>query len=264
MSVIVQISDPHLLSDRAGKLKRVPTAESLRLVLKQARREVPQPSRVVLSGDLSHEHTVSGYEILQDLLGDWADRSLLIPGNHDDRGGMRKVFTQIPGHLEEEVWFDELCDGWRLVGIDSHVPGELYGELGRDTLNRLRESLMGGPQQSVLLFVHHPPLAVNSPWLDQIRLRNADELEAIVQSSASVRGVFGGHIHQEFEAEFAGVPFFTAPSASFQFVPETEVMQFDRRPPGFRIIELGPAIDGTLHTRVVRLRNLEFEPSDES
>ena len=64
MTTILQISDPHLLSHPNGTLKGVPTADSFRLVLRRAREEFPSPDRVVLSGDLTHEHTVAGYELL--------------------------------------------------------------------------------------------------------------------------------------------------------------------------------------------------------
>ena len=62
MITILQISDPHLMSARDGRLKGVPTVESLEQVLARAREEFPHPDRIVLTGDLSHEHTVAGYE----------------------------------------------------------------------------------------------------------------------------------------------------------------------------------------------------------
>ncbi len=92
MTTILQISDFHLLSRPDGTLKGVPTSECVALVLQRAREEVADPACLVLTGDLSHEETVAGYKLLADLLGDWSERSLLVPGNHDNRAKMRQVY----------------------------------------------------------------------------------------------------------------------------------------------------------------------------
>ena len=259
MSTILQISDPHLLSDPDRTLKGVPPSQSLRAVLQRAREEIADPARLVLSGDLSHEHTVAGYELLKDLLGDWTEKSLLIPGNHDDRRGMRSVFSQVPGEGDDDVWFHDEIGDWQLIGLDSHVPDEVYGELSRETLDRLQVWLSENPERPSLIFLHHPPVSVNS-WLDTIGLRNPDPLENLVRSNPAVRGVFCGHIHHVFEGHFAGVPCCSAPAVSFQFVPATEERGFDLRPPGFRVIELKKT---AFTTRVVRLNELPFVPRDE-
>ncbi len=260
MTTILQISDPHLLSQPDGTLKGVPTLKSLRLVLQRARDEVADPGRLILSGDLSHEETIGGYELLKELLGDWTGRTLLIPGNHDDRCGMRTVFEQVPGETDDDVWFrDELGD-WLLIGLDSHVPGEVYGELSDEILDKLDLWLSENPERPTLIFLHHHPVSVNSPWLDTIRLRNSSSLEMLLRRSQCVRGVFCGHIHQVYEGIFAGIPLYSAPSASFQFVSESEEMKFDLRPPGFRVIELQEL---QISTRVVRLDEIPFVPHDD-
>ncbi len=260
VTTILQISDPHLLSQSNGTLKGVPTADSFRMVLQRARDECADPDRVVLSGDLSHEHTVSGYELAKNLLGDWNDRSLLIPGNHDDRRGMRQVFDQVPGEADDDVWFRDTIGDWQLIGLDSHVPNELHGELSSGMLDQLHSWLSEDPKRPTLIFLHHHPASVNSQWVEKIGLRNSSQLELLVRRSPGVRGVFCGHIHQEFEGRFANLPFYSAPSVSFQFVPESDTARFDLRPPGFRVIELH---EMQFSTRVVRLDALPFNPRDE-
>ena len=260
MSTILQISDPHLMSKSDGTLKGVPTAESFGMVLQRARAEVPDPARVVLTGDLSHEHTVDGYELLKDILGDWTERSLLIPGNHDDRLGMRTVFHQVPGHDDDEILFREELEKWLLIGLDSHVPDEVYGELSEGILEKLDVWLSENPDRPTLIFLHHPPVPVGSRWIDKIGLRNPTALKALIGSSPGIRGLFCGHIHQVFEGSFAGKPFFSAPAASFQFLPKSEVMELDLRPEGFRVIELQ---EMAISTRAVRLDAVHFPPRNE-
>ncbi len=173
---------------------------------------------------------------------------------------MRQVFEQVPGELEEPIWFRQELGQWVLLGLDSHVPGELYGELGEQSLERLTENLTQGANRPTLIFLHHHPSAVGSRWVDKIGLRNAGSLEKLLARHPEVRGVFCGHVHQVFQGMIADIPFHSAPSAALQFVPGTETIQFDLQAPGFRVIELQ---DGQFTTRVVRLDHLPFTPRDE-
>jgi len=261
MTTILQFTDPHLLSRQEGTLKGVPTLASLKLVLDRARQAISDPACVVVTGDLSHEETVAGYELLKEQLGDWVDRSLLIPGNHDQRNSMRAVFPTIPGRDDEPIWFRHEIGAWRLLGLDSHVNGETYGALSTESLDRLVSQLDDDADRPTLLFMHHHPVAVGSAWVDAIGLRQSDALAAVLARYPNIRGLFCGHIHQAFQGEFAGVTFHSTPSTAIQFAPGTEKMQFDLRPPGFRVIEL---CDGRFETRVIRLDELPFVPRDEA
>ncbi|MBI81829.1 MAG: hypothetical protein CMJ81_01405 [Planctomycetaceae bacterium] len=260
MTKLLQISDPHLLSRPDDKLRGVTVAQSLQQLLQKARQEVVDPARVVFSGDLSQDHALAGYQLLKDLLEDWSDRSLLIPGNHDDRSGIRQVFHQVPGQADEDIWFRDEIGDWQLIGLDSQVTGEGRGELSQQTLERLQAWLSETPGRPTLIFLHHHLMSVQSEWLDRIGLSNSESLEKLLRSHEGVRGIFCGHIHQVFEGTFAGVPFYSSPSASFQFVPQTEQIRFDLLPPGFRVIELQ---GGDFRTRVVRLDTIPFVPLDQ-
>lgn len=260
MPTFLQISDFHLLSRPDGTLKGVPTWESAKLVLQRAREEVPDPDRIVLSGDLSHEHTVDGYELLRELLGDWSQRTLLIPGNHDDRGNLRTTFSQVPGSGEEDVTFCERVEDWQLIGLDSHVPGEVYGQLKESLLEQLSEWLDQSGDLPTLIFLHHPPTAVNSAWIDQFAVRNPEPLASILEGRRNVKGIFCGHIHQVFAGQFAGIPLRSAPAVAFQFLPNRAEMEFDPIAPGFRVIACE---EQRYSTRVVRLDQAPFTARNE-
>lgn len=261
MPIVLQISDPHLMSGPADTLRGVPTAKALKSVVNEAHRRFPDPDRVVWSGDLSHEHSVAGYKLLREIAADWVDRSLFIPGNHDDRGGLRQVFDQVPGTGSEDVCFRCRLQEWLLIGLDSHVPGDLSGELSKQTITRLESWLSADPERPTLIFLHHPPRAVGSAWIDAIGLRNPEPLRSLLKRSPGVKGIFCGHIHQVYEGHFSGVPLYATPSASFQFKPGRAELQLDVVPPGFRWIKL----DGNrFETGVIRLEKTEFPPSPDA
>lgn len=92
---------------------------------------------------------------------------------------------------------------------------------------------------------------MNSDWLDRIKLQNAEELFDVINRYPQVRLVVFGHIHQEFERSRRGVRYLGSPSTCVQFIPESERFSWDKREPGFRLIELYP--DGTFETRIERV-----------
>ncbi len=257
MITILQISDPHLMSDRSRPLKGVPTAKTLTAVLAESRHRYPDCSRVIWTGDLSHQHSVQGYQLLRELAGNWVDRSLFIPGNHDDRSALRSVFPTANGEDHQAVLFRAHLDDWQLIGLDSHLVGETAGVLSKDQLSQLDCWLSEEPERLTLLFIHHPPAPVESRWIDSIGLCNPEPLAELIQQRPGVCAIFSGHVHQVYQGQFAGVPFYTAPSTAFQFQAKSNRCLFELIPPGFRVIHLRA---GNLSTTVVRLRELGHPP----
>jgi Icc protein len=256
MMTVLQMSDLHLMRLREATLHGVPTAESFRLVLQRARAEVPDPARVVLTGDLSHQETDAGYVLLKELLGDWNERTLFIPGNHDSRVALRSVFG-LTGTPAEEVLFCDRVGNWILVGLDTQIPGVEGGRISATSIERLRTLLAVSAECNVVLFMHHPPISVNSTWIDEIGLSDASELEIVLRGHNNIRCIFCGHVHQVFRGLLAAVPVLTAPSTAFQFKPETAAMEFDNLSPGFRVIEMK---EDSFTTRIVRLGELAYPP----
>jgi Icc protein len=56
-------------------------------------------------------------------------------------------------------------------------------------------------------------------------------------------------VHQVHDTERNGVKLFSTPSTCAQFLPLSNSFAIDRRPPGYRWLDLNP--DGTITTEVV-------------
>ena len=106
------------------------------------------------------------------------------------------------------------------------------------------------PGRDTLLFLHHPPIEVGSPWLDEIGLRDAAAFELLLRDHAQVRVIACGHVHQELTGELAGARVYATPAVGPQFRPRTADLEIEPGPPGYRVIELWP--DGRWSTDVVR------------
>lgn len=157
---IVQLSDIHLMESPDGRVMGVDTDESFRRVLAAVADEVPEPDLVVTSGDLGHDEGRPTYERLSALLREHGhrERCRLVPGNHDTPALLREVFADryddAPGG---SACFGQRLGDWTVIGVDSHLPGELGGRVGAAQLAWLRERLAAAADSPTLVFLHHPP-----------------------------------------------------------------------------------------------------------
>ncbi len=249
MATIVQLSDTHLVSEAGENVKGVDTRSTLLRVLDGVARVMPSVELFVLTGDLAHDERESTYRLLRDLLGPRADRCRVVAGNHDDPAALARVFPDA-SRLADTVSFSLAVGSYRLVGLDSHVPGEVWGRIDREQLDWLANELAADASARVILFVHHPPVPVGRTSPDPVMLKNGPALADVIEASGRVEAIFHGHIHHELEGRFAGATVHAVPSTCFQFKPDVWPIEIDGEAPGFRVIELG---DGRLRTRVVRV-----------
>ena len=248
---VVQITDLHLMADPCAELKGVCTRTSLISVLDVLRRDFGSAERLIVTGDLAHDELRETYEALRELLADWWPKLRLIPGNHDNREFMRQVFGDRVTVMEDRNVFVDSIGGWRLIGLDSHLPGEVRGQLGASQLAWLASKLNVEPRQPTAIFLHHPPLAVGTGWLDGIGLEDAEPFLSLLRSFPQAKLICCGHIHHEMTVSHADKLLLATPSTSVQFLPETDVLVPDPIPPGFRVFDF--ETDGSFRTRVVRV-----------
>jgi Icc protein len=260
---VLQLSDLHLFTDPQARLRGVPPYDCLVDVLQHILDAGVEPQLVVLSGDLAHDERRETYVLLRSLLRRWEDRLVVIPGNHDHREALRQVFSE---QFRETacpppfVTFSRRIDQWLLVGLDSHVPGEVPGRIDAVQLAWLEGVLREQASRPCLLFLHHPPVSVESSWLDELALQEPEQLLAFLRAHPQISLVSAGHVHQEYTGLVQGRPFLTTPSTAMQFAPRQTVPAYDPIPSGYRLFELS----GTGWTsRVERLPTLRFLPDRE-
>jgi Icc protein len=242
---VLQLTDTHLFAGEGETLKGVDTRAALRTVLDDVRRRAWQPDLVLATGDLVHDESPAGYAMLADMLRALKRPVYTLAGNHDNVGVMRASFADSTIQTHGSVHNDR----WRIVMLNSAVPGEDYGALDAGELARLDETLARSAQSFTLICIHHHVVPVGSRWLDTIGVRQADPIFDILTQYASVRAVLCGHIHQAFESRRSGWRILGSPSTCVQFLPDSADFALDDKPPGYRRLELMP--DGEIETEVV-------------
>ncbi|MBV6415588.1 MAG: 3',5'-cyclic adenosine monophosphate phosphodiesterase CpdA [Steroidobacteraceae bacterium] len=240
---LIQFTDPHLYGDAAATLRGIATLPALERVIAHARARYPDPSAYLVTGDLVQDDP-GGYAALRRLLAALDRPVHCIPGNHDLIAEMRAALAGPPfvlgGHFDSGAW--------RIVMLDSSVPGTASGTLAPAALAQLDHALGTAGTRPALVCLHHHPVDMGSRWLDQVGLVNRDDFLAVIDHHPNVRAVLWGHVHQEFDGVRHGVRLLATPSTCAQFLPGADDFAVDPKPPAYRVVELHD--DGRLETRV--------------
>jgi Icc protein len=244
---VVQITDFHLLSDPHRTMMGINTDESLSAVLDAVRQKHWPVDLLLLSGDLVQEPTPQAYDRLKRRLETLQAPCNCLPGNHDDPQLIREILVQGNITFESRV----LIGRWQVICLDSTVPNDPGGYLSTKQLELLETLLADQPERYTLVCLHHSPLPTGSRWLDTMRLRNADELFALLDRHDRVKGLIFGHIHQALDVVRGSLRLMASPSTCFQFRPNSVDFALDALPPGYRWLKLYP--NGDIETGVERL-----------
>ena len=257
MMKIVQLTDLHLHADREVRLKNVPTWATWDEVWADVRARHSDADLIVLTGDLAHDELPPTYLLLAESLGPQLSLVRPLPGNHDFRAGIRAAFPTAAPNDGCLAFAVELGD-WQIIGLDTHVPGQVSGRVGREQLEWFAAQLSGRPVGRSLVFQHHPPVAVGTPWVDKLGLEDAAEYHAVVAAHPQVAAVFCGHVHQVGRHAGAAAPVFTSPSTAIQFLAGAAEFTMEPLAPGYRVVL---ASDAGFETVVERLNEVRFPPS---
>jgi 3',5'-cyclic-AMP phosphodiesterase len=212
---IVQVSDPHVPAD--GVLfDRVDACARVQASVEMIAAAGCSPDVLVLSGDVANQGEAEAYVLLRPVidaaLQRFGAKLLVAPGNHDDVALLR---AHLLGREPEGGPLDEVVrvGGFRLIGINSSVPGEVHGELEDAQLEALASELAEPAADGTVLVVHHPPIWSTTPMSELVALREPQRLAAAIRGS-DVRLVLSGHTHRVSVGTLAGVPVWVSPSTS--------------------------------------------------
>jgi Icc protein len=224
---ILHLSDTHVTRMPGPNRYGVDPRESLRRMLHDCG-EVTDVDVLVITGDLADDGSRDAYRDFLGLAGDFA-RQRRIPavfttGNHDERA----AFTEVLGYGHRDAGGNERSEarlesadgeraavttvgGYRLISLDSLVPGKGYGLISAAQLAWLRDVLAEpAPNGSVLAF-HHPPVMVPGVAVQRaLGLRNGADLAGVI-SGTDVRAVLCGHFHLQILGMLDAVPVWVTP-----------------------------------------------------
>ncbi|MFF8268292.1 metallophosphoesterase [Streptomyces sp. NPDC016562] len=207
MIVIAHLSDIHLDGGRRA-------ADRTRIVMEYLDALPYDLDAVLVSGDIADHAAAHEYEQAATLL---RSRHPLVvcPGNHDERAAFRQGLLGESGEGPAAVApVDQVVrgDGFVLAVCDSSVPGAHHGRLEESTLAWLDGVLTDTPRDTaVLVAFHHPPVALQTPYVDEIRQFGEERLAELAERHPHLTAFLCGHAHTAAATTFAGRPVLVAP-----------------------------------------------------
>ncbi|WP_158866648.1 metallophosphoesterase [Leifsonia sp. AG29] len=207
---ILHLSDTHLYGDGRLHYGIVDTLGNLDRVLARAS-TAERLDAVVLSGDLSDDGSAASYRLLKATIEPWAAERgaevVYAMGNHDGREGFEEVLG-----ARESV---RTVRGFRIVTVDTSVPGAGYGRVDSAQLERLRSALAEPAEQGSVVVLHHPPVMPTTALFDSLRLIGPEPLLEVC-SAADVHAILCGHYHHSLvtRAGSARIPVVVGPAVA--------------------------------------------------
>lgn len=198
MAVVLQISDTHLRAEPNTPVDPNPDASLVATI--DAIGDV-HADLVLLTGDLADDGSVAALDRLRAAVDEFSSPILAIAGNHDDLDNVRTVFGAAD---TVEV------GAWRVVGVESLIPGEIHGAVDVDELTDRLDRLDDRP---TLVAIHHPPRSPSTHPMFQ--LIGAEQMLAALQARPHVRAVVSGHLHEAFDRAAGSLQLYGAPSSYY-------------------------------------------------
>lgn len=196
--LIAQISDIHASPTNDG-IARLDRAISWLTKIR--------PHILVVSGDLVDGSRDEGYRLITAALQRLECRSLILPGNADDRGAMRDAMPEVDYWRDKSTMhFAEVSGEALIIGLDTVVDGEAHGD-ATQYLSWFRQVLMGGLPGVPLLFTHHHVFPCGIAPLDAVMCRGTQALAGLLASGVRTpAAICSGHVHRGMSSLFAGIP----------------------------------------------------------
>ncbi|OLS61053.1 3',5'-cyclic-AMP phosphodiesterase [Pseudomonas putida] len=249
---LVQLSDSHLFADGEGSLLGMNTRDSLQRVIDLVLAEQPHIDLILATGDLSQDGTEASYRHFRDMTAVLGAPTRWLAGNHDEPLPMERVAAGTD--LLQQVTD---IGNWRVIMLDSSIPGSVPGRLEANQLHVLDQALSSAGGRHCLVCFHHQPISIDCAWMAPIGLRNPEALFETIKPYPQARALLWGHIHQEWDQHLDGRRLLASPSTCIQFEPRSTDFKVDeQRPPGYRWLALHD--DGRLETGVSRLSDFAF------
>ncbi len=232
---IIHITDSHLLDSPEDRLYGLNTSHNLRRVLTQALTDVPDADFILFTGDISQTGSRSSYRIFQSIIAELELPVLCVPGNHDNPELLQNVVFSSP--VESSVFLKQ--EHFSIVLMNSWVDQGHHGEFDANCMDQLQQFLRNSGSHFHIFAIHHPPVTVNSRWLDELGLKNRDQLLSLILDSGTPSLLLSGHIHQPLDLKMDQLRLLATPSTCHQFTSQTDQIQFlDHSLASFRYIKI--------------------------
>lgn len=214
---IVQISDSHLLDDRAENIHGINPYQRLSHIISHIRKN--QYDLILFTGDIANNGNEKSYTQLLELTREVRNKILIIPGNHDDLDQLTRVISQSNIFIiapKEPVKVDDWC----FIHLDTVVKSENHGYITDVSIKNLAMNLKKVNGFNVCILMHHHPFDIGVSCVDKYKIHNFETIKNVL--TTNVKLVVHGHVHNDYTIA-KDIIYASCPSTCFQFIKNDKV-----------------------------------------
>lgn len=168
-------------------------------------------------------------------------------GNHDSFSEIAKHYTTGANYTSKKVYSSIVMSGYKCIFLDSSE-----GYIDDAQLTWLKAELL--TNKPIIIFLHHPLLALPLK-VDEIgKLKNRQQVVAMLTNTANNISIYCGHYHMESTLTYKNITQFITPSVSYQIKKHIDSIEIDTTTSGYRIIEFH---NDKLFSKVKRLQHAD-------
>lgn len=231
----VHITDSHLLNKAEETFHNLNTKNNLETVLSHSQTHYPDIDFLLFTGDISQTGSEESYLLFKSLIQEYDLPVYCVPGNHDSPKLLQNIIPSCPDNS-----INIIQSGlFSLVLLNSWVEDKHHGMISQHCLQQLEEHLQNSEDQFNIIAIHHPPVLINSKWLDEISLQNQIEFLQIINKYPQNTLLICGHVHQEIDQQIDKLRLLATPSTCHQFKANSDHRHHvDTPSPAYRFIKL--------------------------
>ncbi len=241
----VHISDTHLHPDPAyhpGDYP-FPLYDRATALVRQLQQLPFQPDFVLHTGDVAYDPDPAAYTTARVLLSQIPYPTYYVAGNHDEAAALQRFLL---GQDDVLAPFDYTVEinGAQLIVVDSNGPAVFpAGFVTPPQLEWLEQLCAAPDDRPLIVAIHHNPLPVGIPWLDEyMGITNGEDVHtALLPARRRLRGVFFGHVHQNLTIHRDGILYASALSTWEQlhaWPGQTDTVVDEAAEPGTNVVTI--------------------------
>lgn len=219
MTLVLQLTDTHILPPGQVLYKKVDTALHLRETVKQINRMRPMPDVLIITGDLTEHGDEEEYRHFLELIEPLQMPVYVVPGNHDDPQTMVDTFAGTSCFPVS----DDTCQytiedfPFRILALNSRCDGSELPDFTGKRLSWLKHQL-DSSDKPTLIALHHPPMTTGIELIDMGGSEWFQGIKSVLAGYEQVKLVICGHCHTDLCGRIGQIPVYMAPATAHRLI----------------------------------------------
>jgi 3',5'-cyclic AMP phosphodiesterase CpdA len=207
LTLVVQISDTHIVERGRLLYDKADTARHLAETVAEINTMHPQPDMVLITGDLVEHPGPVTYSHFRELVAPLKAPTYVMPGNHDDPEIMWSYFRDTPWFPTKPPHFQFAIESnpFRVLMLNSHYDNSELPHFGPRRLEWLDKTLSDSDTPT-LIAIHHPPFRTGIGFIDMVGAGWYQGLGEVIARHPQVLKIICGHGHIDLQGMLGNVP----------------------------------------------------------